>query len=63
MNSMQPNTSADSAGRETLGVIARIVAILAASFAFAAFSTGPAQPQSSAEGGQHASTQTSNYSR
>jgi hypothetical protein len=33
-------------GRATLGVISRLVAIIAATFAFAAFSSKPAQTQS-----------------
>jgi hypothetical protein len=64
MNSPPPNPSTDNAGRETLGTIAKIVAVLAASFAFAAFSTTPDQPQSIAHSGQAAaSSQTPNHSR
>jgi hypothetical protein len=62
MNSLPPNPSTNNVGRETLGVIAKIVAILAASFAFAAFSSRPAQPQNTAEHGQPASAQTPNHS-
>jgi hypothetical protein len=60
MNSAQHNIPANGSGREALGVIARIVAILATSFAFAAFSSTPAQPQSDAESGQPVSVQIPN---
>jgi len=63
MNSPQQSTRTNNAGRETLGVIAKLIAVIAATFAFAAFSSGPAQPQSSADGGQAASAQTPHHSR
>ena len=46
----QPNEkSKKEAGRATLGVISRLVAIIAATFAFAAFSGKPTQPQPAAD--------------
>jgi hypothetical protein len=64
MNSTQHDISAKSASRETLGVVTKLVAIIVATFVFAAFSAAPAQPQST-QGGQTASTNapTPNHSR
>jgi hypothetical protein len=52
MNSLQPNTSKKGPGREALGVAAKLLLIIVASFAFAAFSSWPTHPQRSADGGQ-----------
>jgi hypothetical protein len=65
MNSVQQNIPSKGASRETLGVVAKLVAIIAATFVFAAFSSAPAQPQSSASDAQAAglNVQTPNHSR
>jgi len=63
MNSLQQNTSTKDGRRETLGVVAKLVAIIVATFVFAAFASAPAHPQSSAEGSPAtASLQTPNRS-
>ena len=65
MNSAQQNMASKGASRETLGVVAKLIAIIVATFVFAAFSAAPAQPQSSAQGAQAASpsVQTPNHAR
>jgi len=63
MNSLQQNTSTKDGSRETLGVVAKMVAIIVTTFVFAAFASAPAHPQSSAESSQAtASVQTPNRS-
>jgi len=65
MNSVQQNIPSKGASRETLGVVAKLVAIIAATFVFAAFSSAPAQTQSRASDAQAAgpNVQTPNHSR
>lgn len=53
MKPQQNEKTKKESGRATLGVIARLVAIIAATFAFAAFSSKPAQQQPAA-GDRHA---------
>ncbi len=52
MTPLQQSKAKKRAGRTTFGVIARLVAVIAATFAFAAFSNKPAQLQTNADGGQ-----------
>ena len=46
MNPTEPFLPARSAGRQTLGVIAKLAAVIVATFVFAAFSTEPDQSPS-----------------
>jgi|GEM_PF-1386016 len=65
MNSAQHNIASKGASREAIGVVAKLVAIIVATFVFAAFSSPPAQPPGSAQAAQAASpnVQTPNHSR
>jgi hypothetical protein len=54
MNSAQHNIPSKDGSRETLGVVAKLVAIIVATFVFAAFSSAPAQPPGSAHAAQTA---------
>jgi hypothetical protein len=49
MNSAQQAIASKGASRETLGVVTKLVAIIVATFVFAAFSAAPGEPQGSAQ--------------
>ena len=63
MNSAQPSSSTRDTTRESLGVVTKLVAVIIATFVFAAFSREPEKPQSNAQSAQVTSTQAANHPR